>query len=265
MDGLGRAIGAGSSVTLGESTYLMSPLTLGMIGTIENHLVAERVYSIDRIAELGRMMNDADLINAQMERAKRDLRKDRTSRIVTVGDLQDYLGEMSGVFFSAWLCLRPNHPRLFETLEDAQAIVTEASNEQIANFVRHRDIASGLHLISNLDWPEARSGRRNDDPFLKKKYRPIPWKSIFRKLAEARNFSKHEIYDLTLYEFNVHTADEADLGGIRRFDVEDGLPHATKQKIVHIGKDGKGLKEWQYYQELGRRRREALARENGGE
>ena len=254
MDGLGRAIGAGSAVALNGKTYLIEPLTLRDIGRIENRIVATRVYPIDTLLEMANKLSDPKVVEGQIELAVKELRKDRTARIVTVEEFDKWLVTGEGIVFSGWLCLRKNHSQ-FDTLEDALGLFAKASSEEITAFVRHRDVISGIHLLAVLDWPEnGRRGKRADDPFENRKYRPIPWRAMIRKLAEARFFSKHDIEDWTLYEYNVQTMDENDLGGVRRMSAEDA-EGVSRKKIVHIGPGGKGLDEWRRYQQVADQRR----------
>lgn len=262
MDGLGRAIGAGSSVTLAGKTYLIEPLTLKDIGRIENRIVASREYPLDDLLEMANSLTDTEPVESLIKQAVNDMRKDRVSRIVTVQQFNEWLATTEGVVYTGWLCLRPNHPE-FSVLESVLALFAEAGQQEIKDFIRNRDLISGFHLLSVLDWPDSsKSKRRQNDPFADNKYRPIPWRSIFRALAENRFFSKHEIESWTLYEYNIQTMDESSLGGTKRMSAEDAEV-VSRKKIVHIGPGGKGLEEWQQYQKVAEERRRQLKETEG--
>lgn len=150
MDGLSRAIGAGSSITVKGRTYKLRALTLEDFGEVEQHILSQRP---DPFAPLHRDLEGLPeaVVNRLVDNAYREARK---SNKVTGTELTDFLNTVDGIKFSIWLCLRGCGYGV-ETLEDAERLLTdmieEASDpsEAIADFKRRRDMASGIDEAGN--------------------------------------------------------------------------------------------------------------------
>lgn len=247
MDGLSRAIGAGAPVTLAGKTYLSSPLSLEDIGVIEHTMLLERGSPVDDVLRECRGRPER-LIVDMLDRAKREMKRNRFLRIVKVEEFEEYLSSDEGVDLTLWLCLRKNH-RGVEFLEDAKAIRKKASIEEVVNFGKVRNRISGIDVMCMLDWPDESESIRPEVAARRKmqeasSYRVAPWRKNFRRLKEA-GVAEADLRSLTFYQFRILTEDEEALGGVSRVDLSDLNTQTLKKEkpIIVIGKDGKGLEE----------------------
>lgn len=245
MDGAARALGCACPITLQNTTYLLEPLTIGRLGILEAHILAQREYPTDCLLQ----MHNASkvMVQALYERALADLRRDKLSRIVTVHDLNAYLFSDEGVVMAAWLCLRPNHPDVFATYQQTHAILLDASEQERFYMLRVRQMVSGLDLLARLDW-------ENESPQqpLKKSdiYRPTSWRKLIRDFAEGLFYSLDDIKQLTLYQLNIYTSDKKALGGLQKLSPAEAMQKVgSKKQFVFIGKGGKGVREWERAQQ----------------
>ena len=213
MDGASRCLGCKVDVTLGGRTYLLHPLTLGDLGTIEAHLLAERGNPLQTLADAMSSSEDpsSPFFKALWEVAQLDVRSDRGQRCMTIAQIEAWIREPAGVAFTAWLLLHTRRGPAFEFLEDARRAVRAWTALEVQHFLRRRDVASGTDYLGALDWPADAEGRKGKE----EKPRWFPWKSTMRKLLNE-GVTWDFLRDLTVFQLRVLMARDGELGGVAR-------------------------------------------------
>ena len=236
MHGLGRALGCGIPVTLAGRTWLLGPLTLGVLGTVENHLLARRGTPEESLVRgMGDGINSA-LGLTLLKESRDDLRRNKGLRVIEVEELWEFLDGREGMAMVAWLCCQDAGGRpAWRTLEQAAAAVRRASAEERVEFRRRRDIAAGTDAAAVADWPAAGTGMQS---------RWMAWRKVVRDMAEAMQ-PVGVLRGITSYELRVLTADPDTLGGIKSVPAmggqtrkgrrhEKGLPTAAKPTAAGV-------------------------------
>lgn len=219
MDGLGRAIGApGTWRAWSGEMYLVSPLTLGDLGTVENHLLAQRQHPLEIIeSELHKLPDDAHR-TFLIDRAKSDLRKKKF--IVTVSELMEWIETWEGTQFTAWLCLRQHHEL---SCYQAGALIRDECDG--TSFRRVRNLISGLDRATLYDWPDPKYADTDD-----KKSKPLAYRQLVQSLTIDIGMSIDSIRQLTPYMIKVLCSDKDILKGTRKVS-----GHAARQFARNLG------------------------------
>lgn len=266
MEGLGRALGCPWPAKINGRTWLAEPLTLWRLGTIEHHLLNQRVLPHDRIGFLLAAAHDCPgMASGLRSKADRDLKADKTLRVVSDEEMDAFLRSGDGLAFTAWLCLL-HHPE-FRNLETVEKEFAAMKPGDLAEFMKGRDRASGIDQLAWLDWPDDRHLIRPERQGRSyRKLQRVPWRKIFRSMYEAM-LGKPDYRDLTLYELRAICCDEKELDG----SMGKAPAHCPKcgvvvsgsgpcencgastapatakptkgKRVITIGNDGKGLDE----------------------
>jgi hypothetical protein len=219
VDALCRAIGAGIPVTLASRTYLLAPLTLGDLGVIEHHLLAQRLNPIESVlAATEQLAAHPDLQRELIERAALDLRRDKTANKISPQRLMTWLDSMDGEVFTGWLGLRKEYPQRFDVLERVQKLFARATKTERREFRRRRDMATGVDMNSLADWPTKEVSKAEEDA---RRPRFIPWRRMVRKLMIDYGLSLTAIAGLTQYQVKMLSVADEDLGGIVRMSAAE--------------------------------------------
>jgi hypothetical protein len=157
MDGICRVVGSGIPVTLAGATYLLSPLTLSDIGTIEQLLLSRRPLPIDTAYRMASVIKDRDLQSHVLELAQKDMRRRKSLNKVAWSVIADWIDGDEGTEVTAWLCLQRHHPIRFETQEQVREVLALCKADELERFRKLRDQVSGLHWFSAIDWPKSRA------------------------------------------------------------------------------------------------------------
>jgi hypothetical protein len=157
-----------------------------------------------------------------------ELKADKTLRFVTVGDMSEWFITVEGVAHRAYWCLKDSGLHQFSTPEKALKYVKVASRDWLSGFLRANGMISGLDLMSSMDWPEASEEEKREPA----KYRPMGWRRLYRKFAEAYYWDKDTVNSLTLYDLKTYTCDEKLLGGTKTVSHADfiGRQHMPRGK-----------------------------------
>jgi hypothetical protein len=251
VDALSRAIGAGAPVVLDGRTYMLAPLTLEKFGFCENAILMRRLTPMDLIEPTLATMKDPALRKEIAAVAEKELRGKPMLRIVTSSEMEAWLHSGDGARLTCWLCLRNNHPTRCEMLEDAVAIYEAATSREQADFLKVRNHVSGLSLLCELDWPreedflppEVMERRRRAEAA--RGYRRANWRLNFRKIIGdgLGGIGWDDIRGMTLYQWRLLASEEKTLETVRDVGAAPGRPDG--QKIIRIGNDGSGLKEFE--------------------
>ena len=209
MDGLCRALGSPTPVKLKGKTYLMRPLTLGMLGIIENAMLSMRKLPIERIMDLPFSRGTEKLL----VKAKRDMKLDPSLRTISIGEMDLWMNTASGMIFSTWLTLREDYAE-FKFLENFQEFFCGLEEKELKELARRRNLVSAFGVLANLDWPSSKDEEGSADP--------ISWKKVLRFLGEDRHYSRRNVEDMTFYQLQIQTA--KNLGGNNYQDPEEALP-----------------------------------------
>lgn len=216
---------------LAGETYLLSPLTLGMIGAIENWIILQRTMPHDSIRGMLLASPSEDLQKKLTDRANKELRADYLLRVATSWQFQEFLGSEQGIVMSSWMCLRGNHPDVFPTMTATKELLLKCTTEERLNLARARDLASGLGYLCEADW-ESEDGMVRPHILAKRKaerakyYQPMPWRKNIRTLIAEGSIAPEAIRDMTLYQFRILTVEEKELDA-------DGLRIPLKGMVQH--------------------------------
>lgn len=241
MDGISRAIGAPWACKWLGKTYLAEPLRLWAIGAAENYILFNRHTVLDKVSEAVALLAEAPhLVKDMYERAYRDMKKNRESRIATAEQVQDWLNSPQGVAFSAWVMLRRSGCPRAACLEDVEEDVTKRMGEkEIASFIRGRAIASGLDAMANMDWrskedlDRMRPVHRRGQPEKGSKY--IPWRRMFRFFATEYHWGPEQVGYLTMYQVKLYNAEENELGGTAQMSEAEAMAYKSQMIAMHGG------------------------------
>lgn len=166
MEGLGNALGAGVHIEVEGKSYIIAPMRLSGYAEIEQH-VLNLLHPINRIKPALDGLPDDERLQL-LNRAYEDMREFP----IVADDLavSSFIASVQGTKYTAWLCLRENHPDL--TMQQAADVVErfcgqfESQQEGMREFIRLRDQASGLQ-VGNSDGPtqvaSAAKGRRGGE------------------------------------------------------------------------------------------------------
>lgn len=222
MDGLSRCLGVGNFIELAGECALMRPVTLGMLAICENHLLALRKTPLDVIQETYQDINASAAKHVQklVDRAVNEIKRDRSWRLISFDDMHKWLHTQTGIAFTAWLCLRKRHSLAVSPLKLEEWFVTHP--DQGHDFVRRRDICSGLDYLASMDFiepPHPFPEKQRDLP--RSKY--MPWRKIIHDAAQGIYKMPKDIAKLTLYSLRILTteADSPTLGGTASVSAED--------------------------------------------
>lgn len=252
MDGLSRAIGAGAPVSLAGELYLLAPMTLGVIGAVENAMLLKRETPAESIRELVRATKDRRLRDHMIENARRELEADPLRRIVTHDQFQEYIDTDDGIVFTGWLCLRETERETFARIGAVRDAWNRSSEDEKIEFIKARNHSSGISLLCSLDWPDEKKMipadviARRDERRKKQGYHRSNWRLNFNRIG--RNFNGMTLADLrsmTLYQYRMMCVDEKDLEQrpIKEIKPDEAGKTVRKQQIVTIGKGGPSIDE----------------------
>lgn len=210
MDGLCRAVGSPMPCFLDGTTYLLKPLTLGDLGSCEFEILARRFNPYDAVRAIVDVFPEEEaLCREYHDLAVKEVRNDRNLRQVTVEELMEWMYTAHGVIFTGWLTLWIGKSRpAFNTYEEADEFFRLLDNEEIIEYKRRQEMVSGLDLLSQMDWP----GRdtHNDN------VRRHSWRKSVQSMATSYRIPADQMAVMTLYQFKIYCADEAELGGVSR-------------------------------------------------
>lgn len=262
MDGLSRACGSPAPVRLLGKTWLLEPLTLRRLGSIEAWLISHRDLPTDKLKIFQIEGMSQEIFDRLQEQAIDEIRSDPLLRIVTSDELHDYLWTEEGIQLSSFLCLKPNQPEVFGTLEATIEILNKSEQIELERLLKVRGMISGIDLLSQMDWRSNRFEKTGQTVSRgQEKYEQMPWRRIFRKFAEERMSGPETWRDITLYELNMLTCGERDLGGVQKVDnpveVQQLQREAGKEPkpVIVIGNNGKGVEEWKKMKAIAEARR----------
>jgi hypothetical protein len=249
MDGISRALGESVPVALGGETYLLAPITLGIFGICENRILLRRKTPIEAAGPLLVTTSDPVLRQRIVEKTRAELKANPLLRIVTSGEMISWLDSQEGIYLTAWLCLRENHPAEFGTFSITRERYDAASEQERLDFLKARNHVSGLSELCTLDWPQEEDMVPAAALERKKKiegqiYRRANWRLNFRKIVTEGfgGMDLDSVRRLTIYQWRMLTSDEKSL---TVSDICTGKKRTGAQQLIHIGRDGTGLKEFE--------------------
>lgn len=152
MEGLARASGAPVKLTVKEGpyagTYEVAGMTLEDYGKVEQHLLRRRKPPLEALEKIAEKVTNPRLLQMIARMAYNDVRKDDADYKIPAQDVYDFLDSVDGLMFTAWLCLKKNHPDMSE--ERARGIMNAVGAQE---FKRLRDQASGTDERGNETGP----------------------------------------------------------------------------------------------------------------
>jgi hypothetical protein len=175
------------------------------------HLLAERRSPLDVAMSLIEGLSDPAVARDVFRRGYAACRTDRDHRVIQARNLFRWLNEPEGVAFTVATLLRyrgGRPPFHGDPKRAARWLTEKATGDELREFVRRRNLCSGLDLVTQMDWP--RGGRGG-------KY--IPWRRIFHSLAEA---GYTRLRSLTLYQVRNLCAEDDELGGVKQGVAPEG-------------------------------------------
>ncbi len=127
-------------------TYTLAPIDLDDLGFVEQHLLALRQHP-EKILEkmlpsLKTAAQQEMCINIVFRRLERGYNK------VSNADIAEYVDTPDGLVMTFWLMVRKNHPEV-DSVEAAKKLFDKLSREEVKDFTRRRDLASGTGLLGN--------------------------------------------------------------------------------------------------------------------
>lgn len=144
MEGLARAAGSGVPIKFKGETIILPPLTLGDLGTIEQHILAERPNPLDLVKDVIKDL-PADLAKDLLDKAYKDAKRTRSA---TAEEVAEYLDTLSGLAFSFWVALQKKYGDRFK-LEEVYEIMAAMDEKELEKMRQARDQASGLDERGN--------------------------------------------------------------------------------------------------------------------
>ena len=142
-NGVNRAAGSPTTVTLDGKTYMMEPLTLKDFGVIENEYLKRRPNPLKAVAAAKDVLSEDDYDKLLTQAYKDAVNVAKA----TPQEISEWLDTRDGVVFSIWLSLRKNHPEL--TKEQAEEAIQEMGEQQLTGLAESRDVASGIDELGN--------------------------------------------------------------------------------------------------------------------
>ena len=209
MDGLYRCLTAILELPLGGKTFRLRPLTLAGIAAAELHLLVGRESPFDRVAKATACQEI--LFNLAAD----EVRSSKALRVVRQAEMTAWLDSADGIVFTGRLCLRPKFP----TLAACREFFNGLTVPDLRSFLRARDMASGMDLLSHFDWPASHDDAPDGGY--------IPWRRLFRWFADEHHWPPERVGKLTLYQLRALRADEKDLGGRARMSSAEAFSFAA--------------------------------------
>jgi hypothetical protein len=209
MNGLARACGSPAPWSIKGRDVLVRPLTLGLVGVVENWILLRRPcppFEVEPLASALDARGAHHRAGGIRERAFKSFKDRRDLRTVTPEQLLGFLHTPTGAALSAWLCVRP---RLRKTVA-GWAKLFFADQDAARSFVRARDMASGMDLLAHLDWrpaPKPPAGKKAHEQ------RPVPWRVRLLEFAKGWNCPVQMIRGWTLYQLQAYLSDEKAFAG----------------------------------------------------
>lgn len=180
MDGLGRAIGSGTTFELTiepavtrratrpgpdgpeeydevvtpavTETIVVSPLTLDDLGMIDQQILSERPPPEEAMNRLLKATSDPlakeMIVTASLKAVQRE-------KNVTSAEMADWVSTTRGTVYSFWLVLRKENPK-YQTIEAVRGLMERIDPNERRELARRRDIASGTDAMGNPTGPTAK-------------------------------------------------------------------------------------------------------------
>lgn len=196
MIGLGRVIGAGTTIRINKKTYIVSPMTLFDLGMCEQHLRSKKRRPFELVLkESGKLTPEQFAILTKAATEDDENYQDQ----VTTDEFWNWMYSADGAVFTAWLSLRKQHA-CFEFYEQ---VLNEFDDAVLVEFVRVRDIASGIDLSAMEDWNSRGGGQE-----------PV-WRRLIGDIVQDSwgKWTFEAVASMTLYQVRVLAATKAELGG----------------------------------------------------
>ncbi len=254
MDGVSRAIGAGTPVWLGGEMYFLAPMTLGVIGAIENYILLRRMTPFESIEPIYRATQDATIRQRLVDNANAELKADPLKRIVRQEDFHSFIDTDEGIVLTAWLCFRDTEPEAFKRFGKFQEVWRSATQDEKVAFIKARNHISGLSMLCLLDWPQEADKIPAHVLAKRKKiasdtYQRANWRLNFNRIAKGyTGMTFEDLRQMTLYQVRMicvkeDELEQADVVTVTAADAKKNEPRA-KQKLIFIGRDGSGVDEF---------------------
>lgn len=242
MDGLCRVAGGRVDVTLCRRFFWLRPLTLGDLCIAEYWLLARRQTPVEKAEEQFRNLPHLAAARQELlDRAEWEMRTDRSYRLVTAGELMEWLFSDDGLKFIMFRCLERREGRSYFTdPAKCDKLWRRLTPAEVAEFRRRVSMISGFDLMAKMDW-SGRGGEPNK--------RPHSWRKLYRSFAERFHWDADQVDRLTLYQLKVYTAEESSLGGTTRMPAKEAMEFMrqrqdfSRQQHRHDPKDTPARRE----------------------
>lgn len=190
MDGLSKAIGAPFPFEIDGKIVLFEPLTLRILGAVENHLAITHGSPRSRLRDAMRLLPES-VRPLLAEESSEDLRRWRPE--VSMSETLDFIGTDEGVRLTAFLCGGVELP---QRCRDSWRAA--------------RDRASGLDADSQREWQRLRpkaAAPKDGESF-------VHWAHRIASLLDD-GMSLSDIRSLTVYQLQMLGTDRKALSGKR--------------------------------------------------
>ena len=125
-------------VTIGDETYTLRPLTVGIYAEMESYVVSRRpdplAVASEAVKSLPPSQHDA-VWKAAMNQAV-------NARIVTADESAAFENSVDGLAWKVWQCLKQDHPEI-DSVKAATELLIKAGDAHFEEIARATEIASG--------------------------------------------------------------------------------------------------------------------------
>ena len=143
MEGLNRASGAGTEITLDDKRYHITPLELDDIGLIEGMILKDRPNPISVVAECKDELPE-DVWRELLNRAYTDA---RLVARATQEEFNDFTSSRNGQTYMLWLCIKHKHRDV--TFEEIRDGINKVNDVEFKRLQRAIAIGTGMDELGN--------------------------------------------------------------------------------------------------------------------
>lgn len=151
MDGIGRAIGAGVPLQLGDKTYLLGRVDARTIGELEQFMLSKRTSPVDvALKRISTLEAAGVAVSPDSKKMLLDnaLEKEASGlNFITRDEFESWLDTREGITYSIWLLIRQNHPDV--SLKEINEQTVKASQDQLAAIIAAREQVAGTDNLGN--------------------------------------------------------------------------------------------------------------------
>jgi hypothetical protein len=213
-------------------------LTIGILGEVEQFLLAERVSPMQRFREVSSKVH-RDAVPAIHDAA---IELEIKDNVATLEDIQSFLSSPAGVALVVWINLRDKTGETYEEAKEESELIGVDGCQRIGERLLQ---AGGIDERANLDWVLKKCDANGVDSGGSGSR--VQWRKILREAFDEHGILPVEFADMTIYQFQMLTREKKELQGKLTIPIDEAMKMSLEErknwrlKSVLRGRDWQSL------------------------